>query len=288
MTNITAPAYEASDTYDSYNVNGLINSTAFTFVIPVYKNMPERTVMPSSLSPNNYLSSLKVDGISVSGFDGDKTEGYRVSVLNSKDTVSITGTTVVGGATIVVNNNQKVNLAVGENKIPVKVIAPNKEERIYYVTVVRENAPVEITDDFDKIVVNAGLKHNNNYIGNIHLNDTGNTIKTKVTNQNKNVSITIKDTNGKEKSLTSVIATGDKLTVTLDGKSKNYTLYVYGDVNGDGLSKATDYVLIKNHIMTDKKLTGANALAADVNNDNQVRATDYVLIKNHIMKGTTL
>ncbi len=288
MSNITAVAYEGSDTYDSYKALGLINSAAFTFVIPVYNNMPEATYIPSSLSPNNYLSSLKVDGVNVGGFDGDRTDGYNVSVASGKDTVSITGTTVVSGARIVVNNNQRISLNEGNNKISVKVIAPNKEERVYYVNVVREKAPVEITDDFDKIVVNAGYKHNSSYLGNIHLNDTGNTMKTKINNQNKDVSIALKNKNGQDKKLTDIIATGDKLTLTLNGKSKTYTLYVYGDVNGDGLARATDYVLIKNHIMTDRKLTGAEARAADVNNDDRVKATDYVLIRNHIMKGTVL
>lgn len=283
MTNITAPAYEASDTYDSYNANGLINNTAFSFVIPVYKNMPEKTVMPSSLSPNNYLSSLKVDGVSVSGFDGDRTDGYTVNVTNNKTSVSIQAATINGDAKVTINNGNSISLNVGNNNIPVLVTAPNGEERIYYVTVVRENAPVEITDDFDKIVVNSGLKHSNNYIGNIHLNDTGNTIKTKVTNQNKNVSITIKDTNGKEKALTNVIATGDKLTVTLDGKSKNYTLYVYGDVDCNGKVSFMDYVLIENHIMLNRKLINEKFMAADVDCNGSIGFMDYVLVENHIM-----
>ena len=94
MSNIAAVAYEGSDTYDSYKDAGVINQ-AFTFVIPVYNNMPEKTYLPSSLSPNNYLKSLKVDGVEVPSFDGDRTSGYRIIVPNTKSSINITADPVV-------------------------------------------------------------------------------------------------------------------------------------------------------------------------------------------------
>ena len=35
--------------------------------------------------------------------------------------------------------------------------------------------------------------------------------------------------------------------------------------------------------METSKLSGAYEKAADINGDNQLKATDYVLVKNHIM-----
>lgn len=74
---------------------------------------------------------------------------------------------------------------------------------------------------------------------------------------------------------------GTGYTITIDGKT--YTAVVKGDVNGDGLIKATDYMKIKNYIMKTSKLTGAELLAADVNNNDEIKATDYMKIKNYIM-----
>ena len=65
----------------------------------------------------------------------------------------------------------------------------------------------------------------------------------------------------------------------------NNTSTSKGDVNGDGQITATDYVLIKNHIMSS---TNIDAQKGDVNGDGQITATDYVLIKNHIMYGNAL
>ena len=75
-----------------------------------------------------------------------------------------------------------------------------------------------------------------------------------------------------------------KFTLKFNQTEYNYTVVVKGDVNGDGLIYATDYVSIKNHIMGKTLLQGAYLLAADVNNDNNVYATDYVSIRNYIMK----
>ncbi len=53
---------------------------------------------------------------------------------------------------------------------------------------------------------------------------------------------------------------------------------------------ATDYVQIKNYIMSDNKdsFNDLKKMSADVNKDGQVMATDYVQIKNYIMNGTEI
>lgn len=83
--------------------------------------------------------------------------------------------------------------------------------------------------------------------------------------------------------LDSDFVTGAK--IKLD--EKTYTLVILGDVNGDGKVKASDYVLIKNYIMSPEtsKLTDVQKIAADINKDSIIKASDYVLIKNYIMNG---
>ena len=75
------------------------------------------------------------------------------------------------------------------------------------------------------------------------------------------------------------IATGYKIKY----KGKTFTIAKLGDVNGDGVIKATDYMRVKNQIMGTSKLTNAQKEAADVNRDGNVKATDYMKIKNYIM-----
>ena len=65
-----------------------------------------------------------------------------------------------------------------------------------------------------------------------------------------------------------------------------YTILVYGDINGDGEVKASDYMKIKNYIMGTTTLSNIQKMVADVNGDNDIKASDYMKIKNYIM-GTT-
>ncbi len=59
---------------------------------------------------------------------------------------------------------------------------------------------------------------------------------------------------------------------------------VKGDADGDGQITASDYVLIKNHIMEVNLLTTEQKSRADYDGDGQITASDYMLIKNEIMK----
>ncbi len=57
-----------------------------------------------------------------------------------------------------------------------------------------------------------------------------------------------------------------------------------GDANGDGKLTASDYVLIKNHIMGTTQFDQNALLRADTNGDGKVTASDYVLVKNQLMQ----
>lgn len=61
-----------------------------------------------------------------------------------------------------------------------------------------------------------------------------------------------------------------------------------GDPSGDGKITSMDYVLVKNHILKVKQLSGDAAKAADVNGDGKITSMDYVMIKNHILGIATI
>lgn len=96
-----------------------------------------------------------------------------------------------------------------------------------------------------------------------------------------NSSRTAKDANGYF-SLSKDYVYISKNDVNIVGKVIANT-YKTGDVNGDGKVSSLDYIQIKNHIMGNKKLTGASLERADVNGDGKVSSLDYIKIKNHIM-----
>lgn len=56
-----------------------------------------------------------------------------------------------------------------------------------------------------------------------------------------------------------------------------------GDVNGDGIISASDYTLVKKHVLGSGALSGNSLTAADYNNDGIVSASDYTLIKKTVL-----
>ena len=84
---------------------------------------------------------------------------------------------------------------------------------------------------------------------------------------------------------TDKVGTGTKVQI-LNGTTvlQEYTIVIYGDINGDAKVSSSDYVLIKNYIMNNKTtFNNIETIGADYNNDGKVTSSDYVLIKNYIM-----
>lgn len=269
MQNITAHYSEASTTYNSYASTNGYKNYKYIFYIPVYSNMPSSTFLPNPNNPNNYLKSLTVNGNSVSGFDGAKTS-YTYTVASSTSSVYIDYTKVA--STSSVSGAGNVNLTGDSTNVNIVVTAQNGAKKTYTITIQKSNTG---TLSPGEIMGSANIKNDGTYISGISVGTTGNTIKNKLQSVSSSASITI--------SRTGALVTGDKVTIKSGSETKTYYIVIYGDVNGDGVIKAGDYVFIKNKIMGNKYLSGAYLKAADVNRDGKVSASDYVLIKNSIM-----
>lgn len=278
MQNIKAPSSEAETTYRSYYNNNMLD-LSYTFYIPVYNNMPDSTYLPTNGGwPNNYLDSIKINDKLIADFDGDVEEYNYYLDINNKD-IDITATPVSSTATI--SGTGKFKVEENTTKV-IKVTAQNGNVKEYKINIILTGAEIEDPINVQKTLNNAGIKNGDKYITGLLINSDISNIKTKILNANSDASVILKDRNDSIKE-SGIVSTGDKVIITVGSETKEYELVVYGDVNGDGKIKATDYVLIKNKIMGTGILSGPYLEAADVNRDGNVKATDYVLIKNSIM-----
>lgn len=132
-----------------------------------------------------------------------------------------------------------------------------------------------------------GVKNNSGYINGLGVGTTVSTITSKLSNS-KGVSVV--NASGKTITGSNKLGTGSVITVTdLDGKTKyNYTVIMYGDVNGDGMINSADYIVIKNYIMGKVKLSSSALKGADPDRSGSVNSADYVMIKNYIMGRVTI
>lgn len=270
MQNITGHYTEASSTYNSYASQEGYQNFNYIFYIPVYANMPTSTPLPKTGNPNNYLSSLTVDGSLVEGFDGAKTD-YTYTVSTETDSVVVDYVKVGQYATV--TGAGVINLDTDNKKISLVVTAQNGDKKTYNLTIKKSS---EGSLSVGAIINKAGIKSDGTYLSGFELNTTVSKVIDKLKSADNKAEISMSKNSG-------IVATGDTITIKSGSETKTFTIIIYGDVNGDSNIKASDYVLIKNHIMGVKFLSGAYAKAADVNKDGKVRASDYVLIKNSIM-----
>ena len=73
------------------------------------------------------------------------------------------------------------------------------------------------------------------------------------------------------------------------GESKNYSLVIYGDVNGDGNRTITDLVQIARHLNGSKELSNEIVkMAADVNQDGEITMDDVSALSSYILSGKNI
>ncbi len=76
------------------------------------------------------------------------------------------------------------------------------------------------------------------------------------------------------------IGTGNEFTYF----EKTYKIIILGDLDGNGVIDATDYLRIKNNFLGYSSLEGDWLVAADVYQDGVITSADYLRIKGHFLK----
>ncbi len=133
MTNVMAAISEGSTLGKAYTDK----KQAFQFRIPVYTNMPESAVgFSDSGNPNNWLSSLTVEGAALTpGFSAATTE-YSLIVGADVSSVNVTASPVASVATVSGTGNYP--LGYGDNTIQVNCVSQSGETRTYTIHVARQ------------------------------------------------------------------------------------------------------------------------------------------------------
>ena len=73
---------------------------------------------------------------------------------------------------------------------------------------------------------------------------------------------------------------GTGSTVTNQGVT--YGFVVLGDVDGNGIVDARDYIRVRRDFLGTYDIEGLSELSADCNGDGKISATDYLMVRRHI------
>lgn len=293
MTNVQGAYSEGklmAKAYDSTARQG-----SLVFKIPVYKDMPATAcVKPTGDgSPNYMLKSLAVSGHSLTPTFNMYETAYSLIVPNATSSITVAAGAYADKTTIAGVGAH--SLKVGSNTIQVIATAQNGAKRIYTITVVRQEAPVQPPTQEPDVVPTPGvttstykINSNNTVTGITSFPVSVTNFKAKFATTNGSVKITA--SNGTEKATTANIGTGDQVRV-YDNKGTlkfTYNIVIYGDVNSDGKVNARDLLAIQKNNIKVSALQGACSTAADVNKDGKVNARDLLAVQKHNIKLQTI
>lgn len=286
MTDIKAIVSPAITTSASYKSMGITNE-ALVFSIPIYIGMPTKTSLPSTGNPNNWLKDLKIDNKTITNFKGETTS-YNIGTVSSQTkAIKITTTTVNSNATV--DGDGTINLSVGQNKINLIVTAQNGSKRTYTLTITREKditTPEEVKPveeiTVTKILSNLSIKNNNDMIYGFDLGTTKENITQKILKQNPNSIVKITTNGGKDKT-TSILSTGDKISITSNKETKTYYIVIYGDLNGDGKINAKDLLALRKYLLGEQTLKDAYLKAASITKNSKITAKDLLALRKYLL-----
>ena len=275
MQNIEAPYSEANSTYKGYKeiFGNKMYDQFFIFTIPVYKNMPEKTVLPSEKNPINYLKNLTINGKSISNFNSLKTD-YSITLPSNIGSIDLNATVieskskVSGTGTIKITENGQI--------IPVTVTAENGDKLVYNITIkLTDAAEMTLEDTINNI--KSGIFKDGYVTG---LTNTSTIIKA-VTDVNELADVKIVDLDGKEAS--GSVGTGYKVTITVGEENMIFEVVIYGDTNGDGEIDILDLLRVQKHILKASTLNKTQIKASDVSKDETVDILDLLKVQKHIL-----
>lgn len=279
MANVMAPASESVTIKNAYSNLGILDNS-FTFIIPYYRNMPAEACAPpvkSNASPNNWLSSLKINDYKID-FDAGKTSGYEIEVGGAVSSVNISATTVNSKAKV--SGVGTVALKEGNNEINIVVTAENGDKRTYKVNIIRniqERIPLK-SISLDKTDIS--LFNGDSATLKVSFNPSTTTDDTTATWTSSNTKVATVS-NGK------VTAVGEG-TATITAKVGNFTATCKvtvtsnvkkGDVDADEFVTIADALMIFKYKSGElKDLSPSQLKAADTDGNGYVELADALRI----------
>lgn len=279
MANVMAPASESVSIKKAYSNLGILDNS-FTFIIPYYKNMPAEACAPpvkSNASPNNWLSSLKIDDYNIN-FDAGKTSGYSLEVGGDISSVNISATTVNAKATV--SGTGKVALKEGNNTINVVVTAENGDKRTYTVNIKRN---IENKIPLKSIALSKteySMFDGDTTTLSVSYNPSTTTDDRTVTWTTSNTKVATVSKDGK------ITAVGAG-TATITAKVGNFTAtckvtvsskVIKGDVDADNEITIADALMIFKYKSDEVSLSTSQLKAADTDGNNAVELADALRI----------
>ena len=273
MQNILAAQSEGSTLRKTFESAGAVDAN-YTFIIPLYKNMPvTKAVRPSESNTPATTDLVKINvNKTLSLRSGASKSSSKVGTLYKNEVITriSKASTKVDGTywDYVMKSDGTKGYAARET------YDYEPEYKLYLVPVNQNNntTPAQ-PDDNQSVVKNDKVKVNKDSHQVITVpNATGNDFANLIGGN-----VTVKNASGQVMGLNDKLATGCTINDT-------YSVAVLGDVNGDGDIDTGDTFLLKLVVLGQRKLDNKCFFSAgDVNQDGEIDTGDTFLLKKQIL-----
>ena len=225
---------------------------------------------------DNTLKGLEVEGYTLDPeFDPTKDDDhFTVTVPSDVDSVTVNATpNDEDNATVIVEGNE--NLQPGENTITVTVTAENGDEKVYTITVTKEEEPEE-----DEKITSQIYTIADGMIKNVVYKTLPGLLKDNCDNDN-DLLFVYDSEDQNEIDNNQQLGTGMIIKLIKNNRENDRdTIVVKGEVTGDGLIKINDVVKVVSHVAEVETLEGIWFEAGDFSSDGQIKINDVVAIVN--------
>lgn len=228
------------------------------------------------------ICTVNVVSNKVTGITLDKTN----YILHIGDSLAITPTITPSTATntnyIVTSSNSDVvsvkDNIITANNLGEATLTFKTEDGGYTV-----EAKVTVTNEDNDIFVDDSLRLEDNILSKIDLN---NNLVLDIKNMiNTNYDITVIDIDGEELANDDRVGTGTKIQFKENGEIiQEYTVLIYGDVDGSGVINARDLLMLQRYILGKAELENIQVKASIIDKVSQApKAADLLKIQRHIL-----
>ena len=265
MTNVLAPYSESKSIYNGYMNTGILDSN-LNFIIPIYNNMPEIPAQSPSINPNDFVQDNKKVFADVS------------TTLNMRSGPSTSYEVVAS-----IDRSQvltRIARGVQSGELWDRVILSNGMVGYVFHSYLKDLPQLPVRE--------TNLNIQNKYITGWNFSNMNvRSIKNEIGKINSGYNIDVYSPNGNILSDNSLAGTGSIIRVVDANRNiaNEYTILLYGDINGDGKINSIDLLVLQRHILEIERLNGVYAMAGNIRkNGRSPSSLDSLFIQRHILE----
>ena len=295
MQNIMAAQSEGATLKKTLtNINAL--DYKYTFIIPVYENMPKTAISrPSTTKTTNSVNSDLVK-VNVTSSIKMRNEPNGASIVGYlyKDEIA----TRIEKASAKVNGTYWDKVLKGNGTIGYVARCTYDFESTYkeYLVALSSSANATNVNDTNTITNNTNTADSGNTTNNDTTNratgntavNTTNTATGNSSRNTNNTSLGNTTTNTTNISPSTTTSTNDTSNSNAVSGTNTVTIYKKGDINMDGKRDSADLLYLKKYLLNKVNLTNVQKNIADTNNDNKIDSADLLNIKRFLLGKITL